>query len=299
MRVDYRLETFDYGNFVSQDSVERGWYTYDHRPRFGTNYYGLRGRPAILVEAYSHDPFDQRVAATYAFLRETLSLLAERADEVLQTVAEADRRTTGWGTLPASSPRIPVRARMITARREVVRAEILERTGDSTRTEPGVPRGVRRTGRYRAVSMPIYDRFAGTLFRTLPHAYAFAAGHAEVAERMRRHGLFVEKLDVPLELDVEAFTVDSVQRAARPFQKHNEVRLAGRWAREKRTLPAGTFLVRTGQPLSVLALYLLEPESDDGLATWNVFDASLRVGAPFPVVRVVQPVLGGVSEAGR
>ena len=147
--------------------------------------------------------------------------------------------------------------------------------------------------------MPIYDRFAGTHFRTLPHGYAFAAEHAEVAERMRRHGLFVEKLDVPLELDVEAFTVDSVHRAARPFQKHNEVRLAGRWAREKRALPAGTFLVRTGQPLSVLALYLLEPESDDGLATWNVFDAALRVGAPFPVVRVVQPVLGGVSEAGR
>ena len=48
VRTRRGYETFDYGNFVSQDSAERGWFTYDHRPRFGTNYYGLRGRVAIL-----------------------------------------------------------------------------------------------------------------------------------------------------------------------------------------------------------------------------------------------------------
>ena len=42
---------FDYGNFDTQyeerdisDTVKSGWYTYDHRPRFGTNYFGLRQR---------------------------------------------------------------------------------------------------------------------------------------------------------------------------------------------------------------------------------------------------------------
>ena len=77
------------------------------------------------------------------------------------------------------------------------------------------------------------------------------------------------------------------------------MRLEGKWRREKRTLPPGTFVVRTGQPLAVLALYLLEPESDDGLVTWNQFDPALRVGASFPVVRVVQSIVGGISEAKR
>ncbi|HET9684199.1 MAG TPA: M14 family metallopeptidase, partial [Gemmatimonadaceae bacterium] len=79
-------ETFDYGNFndgggreVSTDSVHDGWYTYDHRPRFGTNYYGLRNRVAVLSEAFSHDPFERRVKSTYAFVREILSLAAERS----------------------------------------------------------------------------------------------------------------------------------------------------------------------------------------------------------------------------
>jgi hypothetical protein len=84
-------------------------------------------------------------------------------------------------------------------------------------------------------------------------------------------------------------------RAPRRFQKHNEVRLEGRWANESRTFPAGTLLVRTGQPLAVLAAYLLEPESDDGLTTWNFFDSALRPGEPHPVVRITQPVFGRVS----
>jgi len=56
--------TFDYGDFISDDTLSKGWATFDSRPRFGTNYYGLRGRIAILSEAYSHDPFQRRVAST-------------------------------------------------------------------------------------------------------------------------------------------------------------------------------------------------------------------------------------------
>ena len=39
---------------------------------------------------------------------------------------------------------------------------------------------------------------------------------------------------------------------------------------------AGTLVVRTAQPLGNLAVYLLEPRSEDGLATWNFFDEGLK-----------------------
>jgi hypothetical protein len=35
---------------------------------------------------------------------------------------------------------------------------------------------------------------------------------------------------------------------------------------------------------------LLEPESDDGLVTWNVLDASLGAGKNFPISKVMQNV---------
>jgi hypothetical protein len=33
--------------------------------------------------------------------------------------------------------------------------------------------------------------------------------------------------------------------------------------------------------------YLLEPESDDSLATWNLLDAALEAGAAHPVLKVM------------
>ena len=46
-------------------------------------------------------------------------------------------------------------------------------------------------------------------------------------------------------------------------------------------------LVRTSQPLGNLVVYLLEPLSEDGLGTWNFFDAGLKAGEDFPVVRAM------------
>ena len=52
------------------------------------------------------------------------------------------------------------------------------------------------------------------------------------------------------------------------------------------TLAAGTYIVRVGQPLGVVAMYLLEPESDDGLVTWNIIEEGLSAGLTYPIYRV-------------
>jgi hypothetical protein len=163
VRTRRGYEIFDYGNFVSQDSADRGWFTYDHRPRYGTNYYALRGRMSVLSEAYSHDPFPRRVASTYAFVSELLTLVAERGARIRALSARADSAVASWG-MGTSSAQIPIRGDLTTKpyTGEVI-VETLERTGDTLRTEPGVRRGMRRTGSYRRMQMPVYDRFVPTI----------------------------------------------------------------------------------------------------------------------------------------
>jgi hypothetical protein len=290
LRQEYRLETFDYGNFAAEDSVERGWFTYDHRPRYGTNYMGLRGRIAVLVEAYSRDPFQRRIASTYTFLHGLMGMLARNRDDVLWSSAEADRTAIGWGTQPTTAPQIPIRAALrAPSRREAVRVEIVEQTGDSVRTEAGTPPGVRRTGQFRAPVIPIYDRFAPVLSRPIPHAYVMPPEARAVAELLSLHGVIVEQAIADLSASGERFVIDSVVRAARPFQGHHEIRLAGRWEDATVRAPAGSFVIRTAQPLAVLAVYMLEPETDDGAVTWNLLDEGLSSGT-FPVVRILHPV---------
>ena len=293
-----RIQTFPYGNFVSQDSVERGWFTYDHRPRFGTNYYGLRGRVGILSEAYSHDPFRTRVASTYSFTATLLSLVAQNRDEFLDRGRDADRQTTAFRSIANHSPRIAIRSRIARAGRpEDMLVEVLERTGDTVRTEPGLRPGIRRTGRTRVARVPIVDRFEPVIEQTLPFAWVIPAEQEALLAPLRANGVFIERTSESAPLRVERFVIDSVLKAAQAFQGHQEVRLTGRWIPDTMTVAAGTNVVRAGQPLGILALYLLEPQSDDGFVTWNFMDAWLGAGGTYPLARVVDRITAPLTPA--
>jgi hypothetical protein len=291
LRLKERIETFAYGNFISQDSIERGWFTYDHRPRFGTNYYGLRGRMAILSEAYSHDPFRKRIASTYSFVSEALSLLAGNHEDILEVGREADRRTTAFASMPNSSPPIAIRSRITrSAHVQDMLIEEIVRSGDSVRSEPGMPPGVRRTGKVRFAKIPVFDRFDPVLEQRLPYAWVIPAEQAPLLEPLRRHGLFIEQMAERTTARAQRFLVDSVIQSPRPFQGHQEIRLGGHWETiDSLAIDPTMYVVRAAQPLGILALYLLEPQSDDGLVAWNFTDPWLRSGR-YPISRVLDRI---------
>jgi Zinc carboxypeptidase. len=295
MRDRHGFEIFDYGNFQDEfgrgdltDTVKTGWYTYEPYPRYGTNYFGLRGRISILSEAFSHDPFERRVKSSYAFVREILSLTAERAAEIRVLERRADSSIVAWANDPRHARPIPLRSRMTThPLEEVVVYEDLVHTGDSSRTQPGVPLGIRRTGHYRSAKMKVYDRFEPTLERRPPAAYVLGAEDTVAVRLLREHGVEVRRLDADRKARVQAFTIDSVVSAQRPFQGHREVRLEGKWNERERTIAAGGWIVPVAQSMGVVAFYMLEPESDDGLVAWNFFDPELTAGQEYPVYRVM------------
>ncbi len=292
MKARDGFEVFDYGTFDTQyeerditDTVKSGWFTYDHRPRFGTNYFGLRQRISILSEAYSHDPFERRVKSTYAFVHELLSLVAERGAKIraIGSAADAELARGAFGAA------IPIRSRLTTAPRTLpVIFEVMAHTGDSSLTQPGVPRGFRRTGVMKTQPMPVYDRFEPVLTRTIPRAWLLPAGDTLAISLLREHGIRVERPAAGMtSARVSRFEVDSLHTQPKAFQGHHEAQLTGSWHDTTAQVPNDMLMVRGDQPQAIAALYLLDPESDDGLVTWNVFDSELAPGKAFPVWRVV------------
>jgi len=276
--------TFDYGNFDAvyeerdvTDTTKRGWYTYDHTPRYGTNYYGMVGRVSILSEAYSHDPFQRRIAATYAFVHEIMESAARHSTAILAERAQADSVAAG---------RVAIGARLTThPYTGQVTFEVLRHTGDSSVTQPGVPRGLARTGRFITQWMPVYDRFEPTRMVEAPQWYLLPPGFPAVERVLREHGIPLEPAP-PQAFDAQEFVVDSIHKAAHPFQGHLETHLVGHWRETTVTPPPGSLLVPASGRMGPIAVYLLEPESDDGLVDWNFFDASLAPGRPYPLRRL-------------
>ena len=276
MRERHQREVFWYGNFRNQnpDSLILGWETYDPRPRFGTNWFGLRGRVPVLSEAYSNADFKTRVGATYDFVLELLRFVAAERTTIKQLSARAV-------PLPDS---LTLRSDLAPPTLQDVIAEITEPAGDGA----GSFARRKRTGVFRTIRMPVFDRFQATRKEAVPAAYFLPPEHAAIAELLRRQGIRVSRLTTAWEGTIESFRVDSVVANPAVFEGHREVRVEGTWqAREGGAAP-GWFFVPTSQRLGLLAAYLLEPESEDGFATWNHFDRDLRRGRDAPVLRVRQ-----------
>ena len=288
MRDAHRFETFDYGNFSQtfDDDLlkypKAGWFTYDWRPRFGTNYFGLRGRIAILSEAFSHDDFGTRIAATRAFVEEILSYSGTHARDILALGRRADAALAAR----APAPLVPLRAQLDShPPRLPVLVERLEAGPPGVRLEPGLPLGIRRTRTFEAQTMPVARGYEATVARSLPRAYALDGVSAEVLDNLRAHAIVVETTIAAHRATVESFSIGSRTVASNVFQGHHTVELNGTWTAVIATLPTGTTIVRTSQPLGLVAMRLLEPESGDGLVTWNFFDAA-AVHTTFPVRRI-------------
>jgi hypothetical protein len=259
-----------YGNFVEDErvvdaqgevdphsGVGLGWMTYPHHPRFGSNYRGLTNRMDILLECYSYLPFEERVQTARAWQIELLAWAAKNADTVKQVV-EASK------TPPS---RIAVRYTLEAFDKPV---SILTR---SPRTLEGAP---------SICTIPHFGRFRGSVVVDRPKAYLVPPS---VAEHLKKHGLHVKPAEGAY--DVEVATIESLGtedgRAILEAAKVGDVSV--RWQLEKRAAPVGYSLVETSQPLGSIAVYLCEPESDDG-----VFENELvpvpKVGAEHNVLRV-------------
>jgi hypothetical protein len=124
-----------------------------------------------------------------------------------------------------------------------------------------------------------------------PKAYWVPPAWGDVIERLRGHGIAMDRLATPMEMEVEACRLRGVAIAPQPFE--GRVGLAGSgtepWAaaatpgstgctveRRRQRLPAGSVRVSTDQPLGDLAMVLLEPASPDSFLRWGFFHEILQ-----------------------
>lgn len=279
LRDDHGWGAYYYGNAYAPAGGERGWYTFDYRPRFNNNYVGLRNRIAILSEAYSYASFPDRVGATLAFVEAILDFAHDHAGEVARAVEAADARD--------------LRGRMLSPRAGFAaggEVEILMGATEERLSRASGQRYLARVDAVRPERMPEYGTFAATERERVPAAYYVPAELTEVVDLLAFHGVRGHRLDAPRTLPGERFAVDSVRTAARAFQGVREREAVGRWVAAELELPAGTLEVPMHQPLARLIFHLLEPRAADGVLDWGLVDRALEARpSEYPITRRPAP----------
>ena len=277
VRERYGWEFFYYGNVPGTFGMrgERGWYTFDHRPRFTTNYLGLRNRFGILSEAYSYATFEDRILAHGRFVEAVIDFTFANATRVREAVEAADRG-------PAPGMEVALRAEMIAG--DTI--EVLMGAVDEVRNPYTGALMYRRRGDVTVERMPDYGAFRATEVAAAPAAYVIPGELRAVIERLKAHGVHIARLDAAAEIEVSEFHIDSTRASEREYQGHRPRQAWGAWQEVVHTVPEGTVVVPVRQPLGRLIVVLLEPRSDDGFLAWNLFDPAIEESETYPITRL-------------
>lgn len=297
MLKNHKFRTYYYGNFRGfsnqpKPGEKTQWEAFTHQPRIGQNYGGLRNRLTILSEAYSYLTFKRRVEVSERFVEEILKFCVANGAAIsrLTKAVDADTVKQLTGKTPvemgvAFQPKaLPKPVEILVGAVEKVKNPRSGKDMTSMLEDSVTP-----------MMMEDIGMFAATRSVRVPQAYVFKYDKA-IVDKLKQHGIKVEELKADTDLTVETFTIDTATKATRPFQGHLEAKITGKYATEKVSFPAGTIVVRTGQPLGRLVFYLLEPESEDGLGTWNFFDTYVGPGKQHPVHKLLDLGKVGVRD---
>lgn len=267
------FSTFYYGNF---DEAHRRWTTFGTQPRYSTEYMGLRGRIGILVETYAYANYQRRVTAAYAFVNQLLRAVADDATGIRQLLDTND----------SSAPRsVAVRSELSPSTEQGVVAGYQTASGAA----PQAPFGADSSEGLQEhdYTVEVWNRGIATLEISAAEYYVVPAEFGWAVSRLLWHGIQVQQLTREIEIDAERYRVlDTTTEANGDRRWESQVATAI----ERANIPAGSYLISTRQPLGRLAAYLLEPQSEDGLAYWGFFEPQVREGEYFPVWRVHQEV---------
>lgn len=289
MSTRHGWRTYYYGNVEGRPAIEgrpdsRAWVAFDHRPRIGQNYVGLRNRIAILSEAYSYLDFRSRIAVTESFVTEILRFAAARSEEIRGLTSSLDREFVAAASRGAALPLgVDFAAKALPEAVPI----LLGRVRQVTNPRNGKAMLAADPDAATPTPMPDYGSFAPTRSVTMATAYFLPDSDAgrSLAEHLLRHGVVVERLTSAWTGEVTRFDVRGVHRSSRPFQQRHEITLEGEDVAAPIMLREGTYLIRLAQPLGRLAAYLLEPQSDDGVVHWNMLAREPRSGESLPILR--------------
>ena len=272
---NYGLFFGPYGDYnVREAWPPKNFYTYNHHPRYIINQFGLRNRMAILSEAFAHERFYQRINSTYVFVYEILDYCNKHAKEIVQINHDAESAAIKNVITNAGKAKKGIRFKMVPTAKKINGF----RTYDYTSfMKPDSTTRLVKTGNVVSYdNVTYYGEFKDTVKSVLPRGYIIPAALSAIAAHLIKQGVIVEKLDKEEKLTGEIFTVEKITKSARKFEGHLMASAEGKFEPATRTFQKGDYKVDLAQPLANLIFYMLEPQSDDGLLTWNFFDAYLE-----------------------
>jgi hypothetical protein len=250
-------------NPVDPLDLKKGIVDWAAGPRFSTSYGDARHMATILVENHSLKPYPQRVLGTYVLL-----------DSMLRAVAKEQASLRSAVSADQPKPGRPVPVAFAAGKNPA----LIKFKGVEFKVEQSAVSGGRKvvwTGKPVEMELPLI-KFEPTQTVVPPAAYWVPAAWSDVIERLALHGIQMEKLAEPREVEVTQYRLSEPKLAATAFEGHVLVTAKTTPEKRRERYAKGSVRIPTQQPLGDLAALLLEPASGDSFFQWGFFHEVLQ-----------------------
>ncbi|HEX9942034.1 MAG TPA: M14 family metallopeptidase [Thermoanaerobaculia bacterium] len=260
-----------YVDLVDGNDPSKGFTSVVGQPRYSSGYFPLRNRLSVLVETHSYKPYRARVLANRDFLLALLEEIARDPASLTRAVAAAEAAEVAKGRpdAPASDAVVSYEPSD-----EADRIHFPVYAGETrTSAVSGQPLLLFQSGKVQEIEVPWYHKVKVAKTVPRPRGYLVLPGWPQIEERLRGHGLRVERLTQPVEMEVETMRASQPEPASASYQGLTRVSAKVTRATERRRVPAGALWVPADQPDFEVAVQLLEPEAPDSLLSWGLLSS--------------------------
>ncbi|MDD0973991.1 M14 family metallopeptidase [Pseudomonas fontis] len=278
-------------SFNDNQDPTQGYYPYrSDLARFSNQYGDIRNVPSILIEQHALHPYETQVLGNYVMLKAMFQVIGEQAASLREAIRQDRERLRSQQQVvltwkPGKDETTPFTV-------GDYRFEQSPITGAKTIVWSNTP---------KQLSVPVTGNTEPDLVTQRPKQYIVPGQWREVIARLKAHGIQMKTLDTPTAIAVTLYRMDEVNVAggfepdrSQPnkipgYEGHLLVSGVAKPFQRLQTFPVGSVVIDVDQPLGVLAVNLLYPQSPDSFWSWGFFNATL-VAAEEPEEYVMEPM---------
>ena len=253
---------------IHGDSPDEGFPAFMDSPRYATGYTTLFNIPGTVAETHMLKPYQDRVKATYEYMRHSINFVDENYKEISKKMME---ELTNY--LP--NKKYAIRWKLDSTKYSYIDFKGYE-AGKNPSEISGKPRLFYDRNKPFTRKVKFFDTYKADKEITIPTYYVIPKSEGKIIENLKRNQIQFKELQSDSLITVESYKIVDFKTVKNPYEGHYlhfDTQVSSELKTKK--FRKGDYLVSTKQEGVKFLLETLEPEAVDSYFNWNFFDGIL------------------------
>ncbi|WP_213197167.1 M14 family zinc carboxypeptidase [Cloacibacterium caeni] len=253
---------------IHGDSPDEGFPAFMDSPRYATGYTTLFNIPGTVAETHMLKPYQDRVKATYEYMRHSINFVDENYLDISKKMME---ELTNY---------LPNKKYAIRWKLDSTKYSFIDFKGYEAGKKPseisGKPRLFYDRNKPFTRKVKFFDTYKADKEITIPTYYVIPKSEGKIIENLKRNQIKFKELQSDSLITVESYKIVDFKTVKNPYEGHYlhfDTQVSSELKTKK--FRKGDYLVSTKQEGVKFLLETLEPEAVDSYFNWNYFDGIL------------------------